>query len=599
MMSSLNTYLKNSFKTIKTIRNLFSKHGLLYLYWKFKNEILYKEYIKKEKVDNITTELHYKPKISIIMPTWNTDEKWLRKAIESVLNQVYDNWELCIADGGSKNPQVKKVLKEYAKKDGRIKVKFLSKNLGIAGNSNEALKLATGEFVAFLDHDDELSPFALYEVVKLLNENRDLDFIYTDEDKIDEKGIRKEPHFKPDYNPDLLLSCNYISHLAVIRKNVLDEVGGFRNGYDGSQDYDLFLRVLEQTNKIAHIPKILYHWRMIKSSASKSTSAKPYAYIAAKKALADAMNRRGVEIDGVYDGLWTGSYRIKYKIKESPNVSIIIFTKDNADILKRCINSILSKTTYENYEIIVVDNSSQENRTFEYCNTLKDHADIRILKYTKPFNVSAIINYAVSKVDSEFILFLSGNNVVSNSEWLTAMLEHAQRKNVGAVGAKLLYPNNTIQHAGIILGIGPYKVAGYSHKLMPDRFSGYFGRPHVIQNVSAVSKDCMLTKKTLFEEVGGFDEINLPIAFNGVDYCLKLREKGYLIVYTPYAVLYNFKSYKDKPENHRRFLKEVQYMRTKWGHILDNDPYYNPNLSKNKIFYIESNPRETIKSPPK
>jgi len=553
-----------------------------YELWILKNEP------KKEDLKRMAEEckkFKYSPKISIIMPTWNTEEKWLRKAIESVLNQVYDNWELCIADGGSTKPHVRRVLEEYARKDRRIKVKFLPENLGIAGNSNEALKLATGEFVAFLDHDDELAPFALYEVVKLLNEKPDLDFIYSDEDKIDEKGRRRDPFFKPDYSPDMFLSCNYICHLSVIRKSLVDKVGGFRLGYDGSQDYDLFLRVLEHTDKIAHIPKILYHWRMIRTSAASSTSAKPYAYEAAKKALADAMRRRGIEIEGVYDGLWLGSYRIKYKIKGNPKVSIIIPTKDKVEVLKRCIDSILNKTTYQNYEIVIVDNNSQEEKTFEYYETIKDNPKIRILEYKKPFNFSAINNYAVSKVDSEFILFLNNDTEVITPEWLSAMLEHAQRREVGAVGAKLLYPNNTIQHAGVILGLGagPSRVAGHSHKYLPNSFPGYYYRPHIIQNLSAVTAACMLTKKSLFEEVGGFDEVNLPIAFNDVDYCLKLREKGFLIVYTPYAVLYHHESlsrgYEDTPEKQERFLKEVKYMREKWGSILDNDPYYNPNLT--------------------
>ncbi|ADB58259.1 glycosyltransferase [Archaeoglobus profundus] len=554
-----------------------------YELWILKNEP------KEEDLKRMAEEckkFKYRPKISIIMPTWNTDERWLRKAIESVLNQVYDNWELCIADGGSTKPHVRKILEEYAKKDKRIKVKFLPKNLGIAGNSNEALKLATGEFVAFLDHDDELAPFALYEVVKLLNEKPDLDFIYSDEDKIDEKGRRRDPFFKPDYSPDMFLSCNYLIHITVIRKSLVDKVGGFRLGYDGSQDYDLFLRVLEHTDKIAHIPKILYHWRAIETSCASRPEAKMYAYKAAKKALADAMKRRGIEIEGVYDGLWLGSYRIKYKINGNPKVSIIIPTKDKVEVLKRCVESILNKTTYQNYEIVIVDNNSQEEKTFEYYETIKDHPKIRILEYNKPFNFSAINNYAVSKVDSEFILFLNNDTEVITSEWLSAMLEHAQRKEVGAVGAKLLYPNNTIQHAGVILGLGVHRVAGHSHRHYPANSHGYVGRINVVQNLSAVTAACMLTKKSLFEEVGGFDEVNLPIAFNDVDYCLKLREKGYLIVYTPYAVLYHYESlsrgYEDTPEKQARFLREVRYMREKWGHILDNDPYYNPNLTREK-----------------
>ena len=560
-----------------------------YEFWILKNEPT-KEKLEEYKKKGLYFK--YRPKISIITPVWETNEKWLRAAIESVLNQVYDNWELCITDGGSTMPHVKKILKEYAKKDKRIKVKFLPENKGIAGNSNEALKLATGEFVALLDHDDELALFALYEVVKVLNESRNIDFIYSDEDKIDEKGKRKDPFFKPDWCPHMFLSCNYPIHITVIRKSLIDKVGGFREGYDGSQDYDLFLRVTEliDENRIAHIPKILYHWRTIPSSAASSNEAKPYAYVAAKKALKDAMKRRCIEIEDVVNGLWRGSYRIKYRIKGTPKVSIIIPTKDNVNSLKTCIESILEKTDYKNYEIVIVDNQSEEKKTFKYYDKIKNSSQIKILEYNRPFNFSAINNYAVSQVDSEYILLLNNDTEVISEEWLTAMLEHVQRKEIGAVGAKLLYPNNTIQHAGVILGItgtpGKKGVAGHSHKYLPNTEHGYFFRPHLIQNLSAVTAACMMLRKAVFEEVGGFDE-NLSVAFNDVDLCLRIREKGYLIVYTPYAILYHHESlsrgYEDNPEKQTRFLKEVGYIREKWGHIIDKgDPYYNPNLTLEK-----------------
>ncbi len=562
-----------------------------YKLWIEKNEPKEKDLIEmKKEID----KFKYKPKISIIMPTWNPEEIWLKKAIDSVINQIYENWELCIADGGSNEPHVKKVLKMYFEKDKRIKIKFLEKNLGIAGNSNEALKLATGDFIGLLDHDDELAPFALYEVVKLLNKNPEIDFIYSDEDKINEEGKRVKPFFKPDYSPDMFLSYNYIAHFTVIRKSLIDKVKGFRLGYDGSQDYDLFLRVLECTDKIAHIPKILYHWRMTKTSAATSTSAKPYAYEAAKRALKDAMERRKVEIEGVFDGLKIGTYRVKYKINGSPEVSIIIPTKDKVEVLRECIESILAKTEYKHFKIFIVDNNSQEKKTFDYYETIKNHPKIKILEYNKPFNFSAINNFAVSKVDTEFILFLNNDTKVITSEWLSAMVEHIQRKEVGAVGAKLLYPDNTIQHAGVILGLGAgeYRIAGHSHKHIKDSKNGYFYRPHVIQNLSAVTGACMLTKRSLFIEMGGFDEKNLSIAFNDVDYCLKLRNKGYLIVYTPYAVLYHYESlsrgYEDTPEKEQRFLKEMEYMFKKWGEILENDPYYNPNLSKRSEKFVIS-----------
>ena len=556
----------------------------VYHLWRLKNEPSEKDAMMYKK-DILSFK--YMPKISIITPVWNTDEKWLRLAIESVLDQIYENWELCIVDGNSDKPHVKRVLKKYAEKDSRIKVKFLPENKGIAGNSNEALSLATGEFVALLDHDDELCPFALYEVAKLLNERPKLGYIYSDEDKIDEKGQRRDPFFKPDWSPDMFLSCNYLCHLSVIRTSIVDDVGGFRSGYDGSQDYDLFLRVIEQIDDdlISHIPKILYHWRIIPKSAASSCQAKPYAYTAGKKALKDAMIRRGAEICYISDGVCVGvDYRVIYRIKDNPKISIIIPTRDNVKILKKCINSILANTKYDNYEIIVVDNQSREVDTFEYYKTIKNISKIKILDFCRPFNFSAMNNYAISKARSEYILLLNNDIEVINSDWLSCMLEHAQKDNVGAVGAKLLYPDGTIQHAGVILGIGG--VAGHSHKCYPASHPGYFTRIQMVQNFSAVTAACMLTKKSLFEEVGGFDERNLSIAFNDIDYCLKLRQNGYLVVYTPYAELYHHESlsrgYEDTPEKQQRFLREVTYMRKKWGDVLDHDPYYNPNLSRNK-----------------
>jgi len=582
---------------LRTIVN----EGWRSFWWKYKQHMkqnkikqnydwIQKNEPRKEELERMREEcknFEYRPKISIITPVWNTNEKWLRAAIESVLNQVYDNWELCITDGGSTMPHVKKILKEYAKKDKRIKVKFLPENKGIAGNSNEALKLATGEFVVLLDHDDELALFALYEVVKVLNESRDIDFIYSDEDKIDEKGRRKDPFFKPDWCPHMFLSCNYPIHITVIRKSLIDKVGGFREGYDGSQDYDLFLRVTEliDENRIAHIPKILYHWRTIPSSAASSNEAKPYAYVAAKKALKDAMKRRSIEIEDVVDGLWRGSYRIKYRIKGTPKVSIIIPTKDKVNTLKTCIESILEKTDYKNYEIVIVDNQSEEEKTFKYYDKIKNSSQIKILEYNMPFNFSAINNYAVSQVDSEYILLLNNDTEVISEEWLTAMLEHAEREEVGAVGAKLLFPNGKIQHCGIILGLGRHRVAGHPYYKYPDH-NGYFGVVNEIRNYSAVTAACMMLRKAVFEEVGGFDE-NLSVAFNDVDLCLRIREKGYLIVYTPYAKLCRHESlsrgYEDNPEKQTRFLKEVGYIREKWGRVIDKgDPCYNPNLTLEK-----------------
>lgn len=536
--------------------------------------------IEKEKV---AKAFKYRPKVSIIVPVYNTNEKWLRLCIESVLRQVYDNWELCIVDGGSTERHIRRVLEEYAKQDARITVKFLTENKGIAGNSNEAFGIANGEFVGFLDHDDELASSALYEVVKLLQKDQDIDFIYSDEDKISLSGKRLDPHFKPDWSPDTLYSCNYISHFSVIRKSIIEELGGFREGYDGSQDYDLFLRVVERTQKIAHIPKVLYHWRMVPRSAASSSNAKPYAYIAAKKAIKNSLNRRKVEAE-VFNGPSAGFYRVKYKINGNPKVSIIIPTSDEVKILQRCIQSILGKTKYDNYEIFIVDNLSAQLATFKYYDEVKSNPKIRIIKYDETYNFSKINNYAVSQVDSEYIIFLNNDTEIISWEWLTAMLEHVQREEVGIAGALLYYPNNTIQHAGVIIGING--VAGYSFRNFLSKDPGYFNRARIVQNVSAVSGACMMIKKSVFEKVGGFDDF-FNIAFSDIDLCLKAREKCYLIVYTPYAKLYHYESirkdYEDTPEKKVMFEKDIEYFKKKWKDVLaKGDPYYNPNLTLDK-----------------
>lgn len=523
----------------------------------------------------------YRPKISILTPVWNVDEKWLRLAIESVLNQTYENWELCVVDGGSKKPHVKKILNEYLKRDCRIKAKFLLNNKGISENSNECLSIATGDFLVFLDHDDELAPFALYEVVKLLNCRPELDFIYSDEDKIDTTGKRLEPFFKPDWSPDMFLSFPYVVHLTVIRRSLIEKIKGFRKSFDGSQDYDLFLRALEHVNErnIAHISKILYHWRTLPTSAASSADAKPYAYISSKNALKDAMKRRSIEIEEVSDAFSVWSFRIKYKINGNPKVTIIIPTKDNINILKTCVNSILNKTRYQNYNILLVDNQSVADETFKYYEDIKDNPKINIIKYDEPFNYSAINNFAISKTDFEYILLLNNDTEVISEDWLTAMLEHAQRKEVGAVGAQLIFPDNTIQHCGVILKDGG---ALHMYYKCLDR-PGYFGTIDTIRNCSAVTAACMLTKKSVFQEVGGLDE-TFEVAFNDVDYCLKLRQKGYLIVYTPYAKLYHHESRTRGIEDvkNKRFLMEQEELKKKWGDIYGVDPYFNPNLISDK-----------------
>jgi len=560
----------------------------------YKFNIAYRAYLKqhdftKSDLNNMKAEikfLKYTPKISIITPVYNVDNIWLEKAIISVINQIYENWELCIVDDASTMPHIKETLEKFQKKDSRIKVKFLGENQGISGASNEGLSLVSGDFAGFLDHDDELSVNALFEVIKLLNEHPDADMIYSDEDHIDTKGKQIDPYFKPDWSPDLFFSNMYTCHFGVYRKKIIDQLGGFRKGYDGSQDYDLVLRLTEITDKIFHIPEILYHWRETPNSTSGRYHIKKYADENARRALEDALERRKI-YGKVLPGQFPGFFRVKREIIDDPRVSIIIPTKDHVDVLRKCIESITKKTDYKNYEIIIVDNNSKDKHTIDYLHMISQESNIRVLKYENPFNFSAINNIAARDSYSEYLLFLNNDTEVISQEWLSSMLEHAQRREVGAVGCRLLYPNNTIQHAGVILGIrgtpSQPGVAGHSHKHLPDAVRGYFGRPHIIHNLSAVTAACMMVRKDVFEEVGGFDE-KLTIAFNDVDLCLKIREKVYLIVYTPYAVLYHHESlsrgYEDTHEKQKRFLKEVQYIRKKWDKIIDKgDPYYNKNLT--------------------
>lgn len=551
----------------------------LYSRWIRRNESAYPH---PERQVQEASHFTIQPKITIITPVWNVEEVWLRRMLDSVHNQTYGNWEHCIAEGGSENPDIRKILGDFSGRDSRIKVMYLKENQGISTNSNLALEMATGDYIVLLDHDDELAPNALCEIVKKLNQCPHLDFIYSDKDKIDEFGKRILPFFKPDWSPDLFLSINYVCHLTAIRKKIIDEIGGFRDEYDGAQDYDLFLRIFEkiEPEHIGHIPKVLYHWRVHANSTADSLLAKPYAAEAGKKAILAALNRRAIEGE-VHDGLFFGSYRVKYTIAGNPHISIIIPSRDEVLTLKKCIDSIRMKTRYEHYQIVIIDNCSIEPETHLYYQVLIKDPKIKIFYYEKPFNFSAICNYGNSIVESEILVFLNNDTEVISGEWLTAMLEHAQRKNVGAVGAKLIYPDRTIQHAGVIIGIKGH--AGHSHKGYPADERGYFGRIQLISNFSAVTGACMMLRKDVFCEVGGFDE-NLTISLSDIDLCLKMRAKLYVIVYTPYSEFIHHESltrgYESTSEKKNRFLKELNYFRSKWKDILeDGDPYYNPNLT--------------------
>jgi GT2 family glycosyltransferase len=445
--------------------------------------------------------------------------------------------------------------------------------------------MATGEFVAMLDNDDELSVNALYEYVKLLNNNQEADLIYSDEDKIDVKGNRQQPFFKPDYSPELLLSMNYVCHFSMFRRSLINDIGGFRYGYEGSQDYDLILRFVEKTKpeRVFHIPKILYHWRKTPGSAATITEAKDYAFVSAKKALSDYLERNNIDGE-VVDGKFLGSYRVTRKTINNHKVSIIIMFKDHVETLKTCTTSILDKTNYRNYEIVLINNQSEQEKTFEYLERLRANPIIQIMGYDKGFNYSAINNYIISQLNSEYFILLSNNAEVISTDWIEAMLEFGQRKDVGAVGTLLYYSNGKIRHAGIIVGIRG--AAGNSHRYFRKNAMGYFGRIKIVQNLSAVSGACLMTKKSVFTEIDGFDE-NLSHHFFDVDYCLKIRERGYQVIYTPYAELFHHnpknKGLEKYPDVKETFEKQKRYFQEKWKDLLTKgDPYYNPNLAIDK-----------------
>ncbi|MEG4585761.1 tetratricopeptide repeat protein [Microcoleus sp. MOSTC5] len=557
----------------------------VYAQWLRENSLRLADF---HRMVDIVQALKYQPLVSIIMPVYNTPELFLRESIESVLAQVYNNWELCIADDASTLPYVKQVLEEYLAKDPRIKVAFRNENGHIAACSNTALNLATGEFVSFLDHDDVLTPDALYEIALLLNRHPEADMIYSDEDKLDEQGQRTQPYFKPDWCPDLFLSQMYTCHFSVYRRNLATQLGGFRLAYAGCQDYDLALRLTEKTNKIFHIPKILYHWRIHPQSAASGISAKPYVYELIEKLLAETISRRGengriIEVPG-----FPGNYTIRYSIQTYKKVSIIIPTKNLGTLLNQCLKSIFEKSTYPTYEVVVINNGSDEAEAASVISFWQIQEPKRFKCYDLdiPFNYSKINNYAVSKAQGDYLLFLNNDTEVITPDWIEGMVEQAQRASIGAVGALLLYPDGLIQHAGVVLGIG--EVAGHTHHGFDSKHPGYFGKIILANNYSAVTGACLMCRREVFDEVGGFDE-QIAVAYNDVDLCLKMRQHGYYNIYLPHVVLYHYESktrgYDDTPEKRDRSRQESKIIHQRWGEVIENDPCYNPNLTKAKRDY--------------
>ena len=585
-------YIKHNPNAIKLGLHILKTQGIKALLSKV-NKV---EALSEERIENTYTyiepkystevaqtinEFKKKPLISIIMPVYNVDPKWLELAIESIKNQWYENWELCIVDDKSTNKKTLDYLKNIKHK--KIKIKFLENNLNISGASNEALKLVSGEYVALMDNDDEITPNALYEVVKVINETGS-EFVYSDEDKLEVNGIFSDPHFKPDFAPDMFLSQNYMSHFGVIKKELIDKVDGFTIGLEGAQDYDLYLKVLEHTDKIYHIQKVLYHWRKIPGSTASEFGEKSYAQEAGRKALENAMNRRKIDAI-VINGLTAGTYKVEYKIIGTPLVSIIIPFKDRPDLLTMCIESILNKSTYKNFEIIGISNNSEENKTFKEMKRLESLDDrIKFHEYNVPFNYSDINNHAVEKyADGEHLLFLNNDIEVITPKWIEELLMHSQREVVGAVGAKLYFPDNTIQHAG--LAIAPYTM--HSVIIMYSRHSrdeyGYVSRAKCINNYSAVTAACMMIKKNIFIQFNGFDSEKLKIAYNDVDLCLTMIENNKQNIFTPYCELYHYESvsrgYETKRIDKERAEKEKYYLKEKHSVFYKKDKFYNPNLS--------------------
>jgi len=534
------------------------------------------------------------PRISIVMTVCDPPLELLRKAIDSVLAQTYENWQLCIADDASSKQQVRQMLREAEQSDQRIQVCFRSSRGHMCHAGNSALGLVSGDYVGFLDHDDELHRDALGEIVHAIGEHPDARMFYTDEDKIDMAGVRSDPHFKPGWNPALLRAQNYICHFNVIQTALLAEVGAFRPGLEGAQDHDLVLRCSERLTsaQICHIPKVLYHWRTAPGSTAQGAGAKPYARAAGREAVAQHLQRIGV--DASVEVLDNGHYRVRHRLpRPAPRVSIVIPTRDRADLLRTCVGSILERTRYDDYEVVIVDNGSEDREALELLDALASEPRIRILRKPIPFNFSRLVNHGVGASTGKFVCLLNNDTEVISEDWLQEMVAQAMMPETGVVGAMLYYPDDTVQHAGVVLGIGG--VAGHVHSRLARGTGGYMARAGVVQNLSAVTGACLLVARDLYDQVGGFDD-RLAVAFNDIDFCLRVAREGRYNAWTPFAELYHHESvsrgYEDTPEKQARFARETLLMRERWGALLDNDPHYNPNLSlESQMFELSFPPR--------
>ena len=590
LAKSLNPYtIKKGFSYLKQygfqefkvrLSERFEKEEVDYNEW-CKNDILTDEERKAQR-ERIW---EYPPLISVVVPIYKTPEVFLRQMIESVTAQTYPHWQLCIADGSGDTAETKRIVDSYLS-DKRIKYKILAENLGIADNTNAAMELADGDYIALFDHDDLLSENALYEVADRICKTG-AEIVYTDEDKVtSDLSERYQPNFKPDFNLDLLRSNNYICHLLVVKKILVQEVGGQKKEFDGAQDHEFLFRCVEKAKGIEHIPKVLYHWRVHKASTADNPLSKKYAYDAGKRAVTEHIRRCGEEAE-VTDTLFPGFYRAKYQVTGEPLVSIIIPNKDEKETLKKCLDSIKEKSTYRNYEIIIVENNSTGQEIFDYYKEIDGRDGIRVVYWKSGFNYSALNNFGFTFAKGDYILCLNNDVTVITPDWLERMIGQCQRKEIGIVGVKLYYPDDTIQHAGVIIGIGG--VAGAMFVGMARERSGYLRKAILQQDLSAVTAACMMVDRKAWEGAGGFNE-DLAVAFNDIDFCLKVRREGYLVVYEPNVELYHYESksrgYEDTPEKQKRFLSEINYMKAHWSEILTKcDPYYNENFSLNTCNY--------------
>lgn len=556
------------------------------------------EELKRQREEHFLVE----PKFSIVIPLYKTPERYLREMLDSIVEQTYGNWELCLADGSPEGQDVSKIVDIYRKKDSRVRYKRLEGNGGIADNTNAAIDMAEGDFIVLADHDDAMTRDALYECAKVVNDHPKCQVIYSDEDKMDmDGGALFDPHFKPDFNPDLLCSVNYICHQFVVKRELVQKIGGLRKEFDGAQDYDFIFRCTENAEEIYHIPKVLYHWRCHQDSTASNPQSKMYAFEAGSKAIMEHYKRMGISALKVEKGVDYGIYHTVFEIQGQPLVSVIIPNKDHHKDLDLCVRSMITKGTYKNLEFVVVENNSTEPETAVYYEKIqKEFPQVRVVTWDREFNYAAINNFGVSHARGEYLLFLNNDTELIAENFVEEMLGFCQRDDVGIVGAKLLYQDDTIQHAGVVVGFGG--VAGHTFIGLHKAENSYFHRAMCAQDYSAVTAACMMSKKSVFKKVGGFSE-NFAVAFNDIDYCMKVRSFGKLVVYAPYALLYHYESksrgLEDTPEKVARFNREVAKFAKKWLDILKNgDPYYNPNLTLRKSnFALRDLKKEGIGQP--